>query len=142
MAIDGPARVLLVEDESLLRESLAELIRRAGFEVVVATDGQEALDHLHRGLQPRLILLDLVMPRMSGWQFREQQLRDPALAGIPLVVITGIGDAAVKARRLGAEHGLEKPLDIDTVLGLVRRYCGPPSGHSGPSTTDPSSLSA
>lgn len=64
-----------------------------------------------------------MMPRMSGWQFRGEQLRDPELAGIPVVVLTGDRDAATKAAALGAAGFHDKPIDLDTLLETVGRYC-------------------
>ncbi len=78
-------RVLLVEDNEDVRTAIAMLLRVEGSGVVEASDGTEALDQLHKGPPPCLILLDLMMPKTDGWQFRKAQVHDPSLAKIPVV---------------------------------------------------------
>ena len=84
----GNRSILIVEDDSDLREALSEVLRDEGYSVESAADGREALDRLRRDLRPSLILLDLTMPVMNGWQFRAEQRRDPALSEIPVVVLS------------------------------------------------------
>src|SRR6187549_1262395 len=98
-----PAIILVVEDDTDIRESLVEVLEDEGFGVRAAADGRQALDVLRaeRPL-PDLILLDLMMPVMNGFQFREQQLSDAAFAGIPVVVVTADANARAKAESLNA----------------------------------------
>jgi len=97
---------------------------------VAAEDGLEAL-HLLRAVQhrapdvPCLVLLDLSMPRLSGHEFRRAQLGDPRVAGVPVAIMSGATDAEARALRLGAVATLTKPLDFDTLVRVVRRYCVP-----------------
>jgi CheY-like chemotaxis protein len=120
--------VLIVEDDPDAREMIATLLTTAGFYAVGAEDGLEALHLLrtvrHRAPQaPCLVLLDLTMPRLSGQEFRRAQLNDPILAGIPIAVMSGATDATERALTLGAVATLTKPIDVDVLIEVVRRYC-------------------
>lgn len=115
--------LLIVEDEPDLRETLADILRWQGFEPTTAATGVEALEILHRGKAPRVILLDLMMPVMSGWEFRERQLGDPALASIPVVLVSGVSDLAEAARTTRADAYLKKPLDVTVLVRVLGRYC-------------------
>jgi DNA-binding response OmpR family regulator len=112
--------VLIVEDDPDLREMMAQLLSLEGFCAETAANGRDALEYLSRGDIPEVILLDLMMPVMDGWEFRRQQQRDPALAGLPVVVLSALD--ASRGANLGAAY-LKKPLDFDRLLDLVRRYC-------------------
>src|SRR6476646_11859410 len=103
-------QVLIVDDDHDMRAALSETLEMEGHQTKCVSNGQEALDHLRTGAVPCLILLDLMMPVMNGWQFRERQREDTGLAGIPLVVITADGHAARKAKELSADDYLQKPL--------------------------------
>jgi CheY-like chemotaxis protein len=115
--------VMLVEDDLGLRDILAEILRQGGFEVRVAANGQEALDALRRLSPPCVILLDLLMPVMNGWQFRTQQRADPALATIPVVAISADHVALRRASELGVAAQLRKPIDNEDLIEIVRRFC-------------------
>ena len=120
--------VLIVEDDPDAREMIATLLTTQGFYAVGAEDGLEALHLLrtvrHRAPQvPCLVLLDLTMPRLGGDEFRRAQLNDPILAGIPIAVMSGATDATERAETLGAVATLTKPLDLDVLVDVVRRYC-------------------
>lgn len=113
--------VLVVDDETDIRQALAEVLTFEGYQVVDARDGQEALDKA-RQYRPELVLLDLMMPRMNGWEFRRAQKGDRALARIPVVVLSAFendGD-------LDAEAYIEKPFDVEELVSAVRRYARPP----------------
>jgi len=122
-----PQTVLIVDDEVAILESLAECLGDEGYGVATAGDGQDALDKLRRGLRPRVILLDLMMPRMTGWDFRKEQLNDPDLKDIPVIVITAanVSLASVRAH-FGEVDLMPKPLSLEGLLALVRRHCGEP----------------
>ena len=120
--------VLIVEDDPETREMLASLLATQGFHAVAAEDGLEAL-HLLRTVRrrapdvPCLVLLDLRMPRLSGGEFRRAQLGDPTVASVPVAVMSGATDAEQRAQALGAVATVTKPINVDILLDIVRRYC-------------------
>jgi CheY-like chemotaxis protein len=124
VASGSPApQVLIVEDDIDIRDALSQILEEEGYTVATAANGQEALDVLRSGPPPRLILLDLMMPVMNGWQFRAEQRSDPALASIPVVVIsadTHIGD---KAGQIGVQEFFRKPIEIAGLLSTMQKYC-------------------
>jgi CheY-like chemotaxis protein len=109
--------VLIVEDEVTTRDTLVELLGTEGREIVTAGDGQEALDRLTQIPRPCLIVLDLMMPRMTGFEFLRRQSKDPSIAGIPTIVVSGTTLPA------GAKHQLAKPVDVGRLMALVDQYC-------------------
>ena len=115
--------ILVVEDHADVRDSLMLYLEQLGLHALGAQNGQDALDLLRRGERPCLILLDLMMPVMDGWQFRERQLQDPQLAPIPVVLVTARNDVPAITRRLGVAAALHKPIDFDELGALVERYC-------------------
>lgn len=116
--------MLVVDDDADIRKMLAEILELEGYEAILAANGREALGRLRAGVRPSLILLDLMMPGMNGWEFRSEQLQDPDLASIPVVILTGDGQADRKATDVGAVSYLCKPLDVEALLGLIERYEG------------------
>jgi CheY-like chemotaxis protein len=112
--------VLVVDDNPEIRSSLEEVLGEEGYAVVGVADGREALDYLTANEEPRVILLDLMMPVMDGWQFRAEQKKNPKLANIPVIVISAMADAA---QDIGAERVLSKPLSPETLLRAVKDYC-------------------
>ena len=113
--------VLIVEDDADLREMMAQLLTLEGFDAATVSNGREALEYLHEASTPNVILLDLMMPVMDGWEFRRRQQADPALAPVPVIVLSALDQA--RASNLKAEAFLKKPLDFDRLLSLVRAYC-------------------
>jgi CheY-like chemotaxis protein len=118
--------ILIVEDDTDVREALCDALMLEGYDVVSVENGAEALRYLHTGARPCLILLDLMMPVMDGWTFRETMLTDPTLSGIPVVVMTAAGPQ--RAATVQANLVLHKPLRIDTVVDVVQEHC--PDGAS------------
>ena len=114
--------VLIVEDDPDLREMMAQLLVLEGFNARTVANGREALDYLREEKPPELILLDLMMPVMDGWEFRREQQRSPKLAEVPVIVLSALDQTRVGD--IGAVAFLKKPLDFDRLLDLVRRYCG------------------
>jgi len=115
--------VLLVEDDDDIRGSIAEILREEGFEVVSASDGDEALRFLREAAEaPRLILLDLMMPVMDGWAFRAAQLADERLAKIPVVILSAATDVRRHAAQLRVDDYLVKPLDVPLLLNAIERH--------------------
>src|SRR5438105_1108392 len=120
------AQVLVVDDDELTRQSLSELLEGAGYSVATAADGRQAMGYLQEqeraGALPRVVVLDLVMP-VSGWEFRAEQRADSRLAGIPLVIISGVYQPGPAAVSLGAAAFLPNPIDGGLMLAIVQRYC-------------------
>jgi CheY-like chemotaxis protein len=114
---------LIVEDDPEIREVLSEILRDEGYEVACAANGVEALQRLRSGAPPRLILLDLMMPVMNGWEFIAEQQQDAALRQIPVVVVSGAGSMEQDAGDLAAVGSLSKPMDLGALLAMVARYC-------------------
>src|SRR5262249_46343303 len=117
-----PMDVLLIEDDEDIGAVVRDLLVSEGFATEVARNGEEGLDALRRTQPPKLILLDLMMPVMDGWQFRERQLRDPRLADVATVILSGVPDVSEVARNLNVAAWLGKPLSADRLVGVVRRY--------------------
>jgi CheY-like chemotaxis protein len=115
--------VLVVEDDEDIVENLKLLLESEGLRVDSAPDGRAALDALARADHlPSVILLDLMMPVMDGFEFREAQLADPRIASVPVVLMTADGHLSAKTARIGAAGAIGKPFDIDALLRLVRRF--------------------
>ncbi len=113
---DSDKSVLLVEDDPLTRGAMRMVLEWEGYRVSCAANGQEALDLLHKGERPALILLDIGMPVLDGRQFREEQEKDPALAQIPVIVVSG---TAVAATVDAAAH-VQKPFLPAELLEAIR----------------------
>jgi CheY-like chemotaxis protein len=114
------AHILVVEDDPDIRESVVEILEDDGHVVTSAGDGREALDALQSASPaPDLILLDLMMPVMSGYQFREEQLKLPEFASIPVLIVTADVNARSKVESLKAAGFVQKPLKIRQLLDLV-----------------------
>ena len=116
-------RLLVVDDDVELCESMADALTDAGYEPMTAGDGLRALLLSRDGEAPRLILLDLMMPDMNGWQFREQQLRDQKTKDIPVVVMTASRD--LRRHPVQADAFLFKPFTLDDLLEQVQRVVRP-----------------
>jgi CheY-like chemotaxis protein len=114
--------ILVVEDDLDIREVMRMVLEASGYQVLEAGDGAEALRvaHAHR---PCVIVLDLMMPGMDGFQFRESQLQDPAIASIPVLIASGGGAVPEKASELGAAGYLVKPMDVRGLLALLEDLC-------------------
>src|SRR5436309_15079432 len=115
MATSAPScPVLIVEDDADLREMMAQLLSLEGFQATAVANGREALEYLHEADVPQVILLDLMMPVMDGWEFRRKQQADPALASVPVIVLSALDLA--RAGNLDATACLKKPRDFDHLL--------------------------
>jgi CheY-like chemotaxis protein len=123
--------VLVVEDDRDFRDALQMILTVHGLDVFCAMDGQEALDILHRGLHPCVILLDMMMPRMSGAEFRSVQRHDPDLEAIPVVVLSASTNLK-EAQSMGISEFMSKPVDVDRLVQTVTRYCDRPSQNGAP----------
>jgi CheY-like chemotaxis protein len=120
--------VLVVDDDADIRDSIGDILELRGYNVSRAANGREALDRLRRGPLPCLILLDLMMPVLNGWEFRAEQRGDAELAEVPVVIISGDGSTDQKAASVGVREYLRKPLELSAILDVVRRHCGSHGG--------------
>lgn len=116
-------RILLVEDDLFIREALAELLGDEGYTVQIAAHGGHGLAALERGPRFDLILLDLVMPEVSGLKFREAQLQHPAWATVPTIVLTADLGGTAGVRSLRGAVLAQKPLNLTDLLRLTRQLC-------------------
>lgn len=116
--------ILIVEDDPILSESMAELLADAGYAVASAFNGADALNYLRTHAAPQLILLDLMMPVVDGFAFRREQLRDKALARIPVIVLSAIWRNE-QVCSIGAADWFTKPADIDALLQSIGRAARP-----------------
>ena len=116
--------VLVVEDDTDLRESLSQALRDHGFTVTQAANGQQALDLLNSGVRPGVILLDLMMPILSGWELRDVLRDDPELAQIPQLVISAFVDETEQAvLALPADDCIRKPFHLRILIDAIERHC-------------------
>jgi CheY-like chemotaxis protein len=115
--------VLVVEDDADVREVLCEILERDGRRPVAVRDGREALRELRSGLRPCLIVLDMLMPGMDGWQFRRNQQADETLAKIPVIVVSGVRATRNSALQGGAVAFLPKPVVPEALLSAVASAC-------------------
>ena len=111
-------RILVVEDEEDARDAMVAILEMKGYRAMPAGNGREALD-LSRIETPDLIILDLCMPVMDGWQFLRERVKDPRLAGVPVVVISALSDRD----DFEANEIIIKPVDVDRLLTTVSHYC-------------------
>ena len=121
-----PRLVVVIDDDEDVRDALMDALTDADFKPLGASNGANALDRLRAlDARPCLILLDVMMPEMDGWEFRAAQRRDPALAEIPVVVLTAHADARQAAASMQAAGFLRKPVSRESLLATVGRFCQP-----------------
>lgn len=121
----GLQKVLIVEDDHGTRTRIAAALRSANFDPIEANDGEDGLRKLRAAMPVSAIVLDLILPRLNGWEFRERQLRDPELAAIPTVVITIKRLGAHDLYALKMEEAVQKPFDDQRLLDILTRACQP-----------------
>jgi CheY-like chemotaxis protein len=117
--------VMVVEDDFAIRETLRELLEDEGYHVTQASNGAEALARLRSSHAPKLILLDLMMPVMDGWEFRHAIEGDPRLSEIPVIVISADHGLEQKVGAMHVQGYLAKPFELDQLLQTVERYAEP-----------------
>ena len=115
-------RILVVEDDERLLAAMVSLLKLVGYTALGVPNGYVALERLRGEQAPCLILLDLMMPEMDGWQFRKRQLEDPKLAAVPVIVCSAHGTSEDVAP-LRVQHYVEKPLDVQALLHLIATCC-------------------
>ena len=119
--------VLVVDDDDVLRGALRDALSQEGFRVGCVENGRQALDVLQAGARPSVILLDLHTPEMDGLEFRRRQTTDPAVAGIPVIVLTADLDKESEARQLGVSFYLKKPVPFPQLVEVVAHFAGRPA---------------
>jgi CheY-like chemotaxis protein len=115
------ARVMVIDDDEDIRTLVCLVLEIEGYRPMAASDGVDALRILNESPLPSLILLDVMMPRMSGEELVPVLRSSPRLAGIPVVIMSGHNDAREKARALAAHSCLVKPVDVDVLLRTVHK---------------------
>jgi CheY-like chemotaxis protein len=121
--LTAPHQILVVDDDADIVEALRDALSDEGYAVAIARDGLEALDQLARSARPCVIVLDYMMPRCDGPTFRRKQRADPALAAIPVVLLTADARVQDKAMELAVDAYLRKPIDLDELLRVIATFC-------------------
>jgi len=111
--------ILVIDDDVVIRAAMEALLELEGYAVVVAADGDQALQRLRAGLEPALIMVDLAMPTTDGFAFRRAQLSDPRLAAIPTIAWSATYDPQAHEDRLQGMAFLRKGIDLDTVFTCI-----------------------
>ena len=115
--------VLLVDDNRELSETLAEFLSLNGYAVQCAANGREAVQKITNShIRPALILLDLKMPVLDGWGFLAERTKEPLLADVPIVIMSGCRDVAQKAKETGAVAVVRKPVEPQTLLRVIEHF--------------------
>lgn len=123
--VPGPrGLILLVEDDGDIGQTISEVLEQEGYGVILARDGHQALDCL-RGAsqQPQVIVLDLMMPVMDGWEFRAEQRKIAASCTVPVLIVSADGNMRRNTDDIGAAGYLRKPFDIEELLDALARLC-------------------
>jgi CheY-like chemotaxis protein len=115
--------IFIVEDDADTRDMIGRFLELEGFAVEMAANGRQALDRLDAGARACVILLDLMMPVMDGWEFRRRQVSHSSLAKIPVIVFSAAGRD--RMAQIDANDYLSKPVDLDELLERISRYCRP-----------------
>ncbi len=116
-------RVLIIEDDKAVSESMAELLSFEGYDTKVANNGKEGLEILKKGFAPCIILLDLMMPVMDGWTFHSQLKKEPAFLQIPVLVMSGVVDVYNHLGLDGIVGRVQKPINFEALMSLIRMHC-------------------
>lgn len=117
-------RVLIVDDDFDIRDALADVLQAEGYDVHGVADGELALEYLRANPAPALIILDWMMPNCDGPHFRKLQREDAAIANIPVVLLTADARITEKSAEVQVDDYLKKPVQLDRLLAVVRRFCG------------------
>jgi CheY-like chemotaxis protein len=118
-----PDTILIVDDHPDIRDGMRHMLETEGYAVHTASNGREALALLFGGLQPCVIVMDLAMPVMNGFEFRQEQLKHPEIADIPFIAYSAVVDVHRNAQHLRAAAYLEKPIEFQHVLSIIRQHC-------------------
>lgn len=124
MANEHQKLVLVVDDEEMNLIVLSKILQRAGYEVATATNGQEAIDRSRRTPQPKIILMDLMMPLMSGWDATQEIKKDQSLAKIPVVAVTALSNEREATLAFGFDGFCPKPIDFNELIKMIEGFIG------------------
>jgi CheY-like chemotaxis protein len=113
--------VFIIEDDVDTRDMLAKFLELEGYKVEMASNGRQALDLFSNGANASVIVLDLMMPVMDGWEFRRRQVEDARLKSIPTIVVSAAGRD--RLAQISADAYLSKPVDMDELLQRVSQFC-------------------
>ena len=131
---DAGAKILLIDDDFAILDGVSDFLESEGYSVVEASNGIDALNQLRSGLRVDAIVLDVMMPIMDGWDFRAEQLADPSLREIPVVVISAYGFARdTLLQQFKAHDVLAKPLELERFLRALQNACARSDSGSAPS---------
>ena len=132
---EAAAKVLLVDDDFAILDGVSDFLENEGFSVASASNGIDALSQLRSGLRVDVIVLDVMMPMMDGWDFRAEQLADPSLRDTPVVVISAYGFSRITLQQqFNAYEVLSKPLELGNFLRTLKDACGGSDAGSAPSS--------
>ena len=115
--------VLVIDDDYDIRDLVVFYLNSKGYEAVGASNGKDAIAHLQTEIKPALIILDLMMPVMDAWEFREAQQSDPAIGEIPVVLISATDEVSDHVIPLAAAGFIRKPIDFNHLLATVEQHC-------------------
>ena len=120
--VSGAGRVLVVDDDDVIRQLITVNLELEGFEVIPAVDGQDALDKV-KDAQPDVVTLDVMMPRVDGWEAAERLRADPETAHIKVILLSARAQESdiQRGERIGVDAYLTKPFDPDELIDVVRR---------------------
>lgn len=121
MLCDNNKKTLVIEDDKAIRDSLKFVLEFEGYKVFTAANGKEGIDLLLKIPRPCLILLDLMMPVMNGWEFIETMGKNTTLSNIPVIVVSAFTE---RAKDINAKAIMKKPVDIFELLNIVKEHCG------------------
>lgn len=116
-----PRRVFVVEDDEDCLEATCAVLSGHGYDCASASNGLQALEHLRTSDPPALILLDLMLPVMDGWQFLEEIKKDARLSRIPIVLVSAERNLGEKAKSFGVAGALQKPFGMEMLLATIAR---------------------
>jgi two-component system response regulator AtoC len=121
----GSPLIMVIDDDESVRSALTDLLQDEGYRVVAFADGGDGLGYLSAGETPDLVLLDLMLPTVDGWRFRAEQVMNPVLASIPVIVVTAAPATAHDSELDGDVDVVRKPFETRTLLSRIRRHCPP-----------------
>ena len=124
-AANQGARILVVDDDNAIRETLRAILEDEGYQVLTAANGRDALARLEATEPPALCIIDLVMPVLNGWDLCAELARRPELARVPVLLVSANSQLTAPVLGLETVHVLQKPITFDRLFEYVERYCGP-----------------